>query len=375
MFSIHNTLTNKIEIFTPIDPRYIFMYVCGPTVYDDIHVGNARPIIFFDVLARYIRYYYGDTSLNYVMNMTDVDDKIINKMKDRNFHDFIGEQKKNFLDVHSKLSLSYVNLVSVVDNIDNITTFIDSMIIRGHAYESGNHIFFDSSAAEQYNHGILSNRKNLIDSAETRIGFNEHKRSQNDFVLWKPTVDGIFWKGPKGIHGRPGWHIECSVLSKVYLSDRIDIHGGGTDLIFPHHENERIQSCCLSHTNTPVKYWVHNGTVLYGGKKMAKSLENVVLLKDVLNQYGASVVKYHLLKGHYRRPMDWAGQSIDVSAKILENFQKSVIGVDINGPPVEIVTALAANMNTPLAFTHMSQFYKNKEYEKLASSLHFLGLG
>lgn len=376
MLQLHNSLTNQREVFTPVDINNVKMYVCGPTVYSDIHVGNARPMIVFDLLYKYLKYIYGDYKVTYVRNITDIDDKIVNAVPENiSYSDFIYEQTYNFYKVTSDLGIDQTATnVSVTTSITPIVLYIIKLIDSGHAYISGGHVFFSVESAKNYNHGILSNRVGSLDNTESRIGVNELKRDQRDFVLWKPVTKGPSWFGPHGLMGRPGWHIECSVLSKIYLGDKIDIHGGGIDLIFPHHENERIQSCCLNTVDEPVGYWVHNGTLNLEGKKMAKSDGNVVLLKDAIAKWGSDVVRLNMLRTHYRKPINWTDLSLIETEIILDRLRAAISGgyTILNKLPEEIEAALNADLNSPLLLTKMFQFEKAKRVDELATTLKFL---
>jgi cysteinyl-tRNA synthetase len=326
---IYNTLTRKKELFTPLDPKNVRMYVCGPTVYDFAHIGNARPAIVFDVLYRLLRHIYGPEHVTYVRNITDVDDKI----NARALRDFPGVPLNDAIrrvtettydqyqkDVAALGCLPPTHQPRATEYIPGMVEMIRTLISRGHAYQAAGEVLFDVARMADY--GKLSGRKLEEQQAGARVAVDAHKKNPADFVLWKlssPEEPG--WDSPWG-RGRPGWHIECSVMAKAHLGEVFDIHGGGLDLIFPHHENEIAQSRCAHGTNVMANYWMHNGFLQVEGQKMSKSLGNFVTIADVLKDWPGEVARFNMLKTHYRQPIDWTANSLSDSYATLFKFKK-----------------------------------------------------
>ena len=313
---ITNSLTRQKELFKPINSNQVTMYACGPTVYDDPHVGNARTLVVFDTLFRVLKMIYGN--VNYVRNITDVDDKIIEASKKKNKS--ILEITKKVTEVFHKNCKSLNCLEptkepKATEHIEEMIEMIKSLIEKKFAYESEGHIFFSISLFKEY--GKLSN-KNLDElKFGSRIEVSKLKKNPMDFVLWKPASNNDpGWSSPWG-RGRPGWHLECSAMSEKYLGKQFDIHGGGLDLIFPHHENEIAQSCCNNSTNKFSNYWVHNGFVTINKEKMSKSLGNVITISSAIKKYSGQVVRLALLSAHYSQPLDW-------NNKLLENQRATI---------------------------------------------------
>ena len=319
---LYNTMTNKIEEFKTIEENKVKMYVCGPTVYNYIHLGNARPIVVFDTLARYFE--HKEMKVEFVQNFTDVDDKIINKsIEERISASEVSEKYiKYFFEDISKLNiLESVKRPKVTENIPEIIEIIQKLIDNGFAYEKDGEVYFEVKKYKDY--GKLSNQK--IEELElgTRIDVSEIKKNPVDFALWKKKKVGEpFWKSPWG-EGRPGWHIECSAMAKKYLGDTFDIHGGGQDLIFPHHENEIAQSKCAYHGNF-ANYWLHNGFIQINGDKMSKSLGNFFLLREILEKFSGNVVRLFILSTHYRKPINFSFENMEDTKKALQNIVKSM---------------------------------------------------
>ena len=319
---LYNTMTNKIEEFKTIEENKVKMYVCGPTVYNYIHLGNARPIVVFDTLARYFK--YKGMEVNYVQNFTDVDDKIINKsMEEGTSASEISEKYiKYFFEDISKLNiLENVKRPKVTENMSEVIEIIQKLIDNGFAYEKDGDVYFEVKKYKDY--GKLSNQK--IEELElgARIDVSEIKKNPVDFALWKKKKDGEpFWESPWG-QGRPGWHIECSAMAKKYLGDTFDIHGGGQDLVFPHHENEIAQSKCAYHGNF-ANYWLHNGFIQINGDKMSKSLGNFFLLREILEKFSGNVVRLFILSTHYRKPINFSFENMEDTKKALQNIVKSM---------------------------------------------------
>ena len=312
-----NSLTRKKEVFKPINPKKISLYACGPTVYDNPHVGNARSLVVFDVLFRVLISIYG-SNVSYVRNITDVDDKIIesSKKNKKEINQITKEVTKVFHENCKSLNcLKPTVEPKATEHINEMIEMSLSLIKKGFAYENHGHVFFSVKSFKDY--GRLSN-KNLKElRAGSRVEISGLKKDPMDFVLWKPAnKEDPGWSSPWG-RGRPGWHLECSVMSEKYLGKNFDIHGGGLDLIFPHHENEIAQSCCNNNTKSFANYWVHNGFITFNNEKMSKSLKNIVSISDAVNEYGGQVVRLALLSAHYSQPLDW-------NDKLL-NEQKSVI--------------------------------------------------
>ena len=319
---LYNTMTNKIEEFKTIEENKVKMYVCGPTVYNYIHLGNARPIVVFDTLARYFE--HKGMKVEFVQNFTDVDDKIINKSIEEGTSASEVSEKyiKYFFEDISKLNiLDSVKRPKVTENMAEIIEIIQKLIDNGFAYEKDGDVYFEVKKYKDY--GKLSNQK--IEELElgARIDVSEIKKNPVDFALWKKKKDGEpFWESPWG-QGRPGWHIECSAMAKKYLGDTFDIHGGGQDLVFPHHENEIAQSKCAYHGNF-ANYWLHNGFIQINGDKMSKSLGNFFLLREILEKFSGNVVRLFILSTHYRKPINFSFENMEDTKKALQNIVKSM---------------------------------------------------
>ena len=320
---LYNTMTNKIEEFKTIEENKVKMYVCGPTVYNYIHLGNARPIVVFDTLARYFK--YKGMEVDYVQNFTDVDDKIINKSIEEGISaSEVSEKyiKCFFEDINRLNILESVKRPKVTENMTEIIEIIQKLIDNGFAYEKDGDVYFEVKKYKDY--GKLSNQK--IEELElgARIDVSEIKKNPMDFALWKKKKkEGEpFWESPWG-QGRPGWHIECSAMAKKYLGDTFDIHGGGQDLVFPHHENEIAQSKCAYHGNF-ANYWLHNGFIQINGDKMSKSTGNFFLLREILEKFSGNAVRLFILSTHYRKPINFSFENMEDTKKALQNIVKSM---------------------------------------------------
>ena len=318
----YNTMSNKIEEFETIENGKVKMYVCGPTVYNYIHLGNARPIIVFDTLARYFKYRGYDVT--YIQNFTDVDDKIIKRANEEGISvkEVTEKYIKGFFEDIESLNISDdIVRPKVTENMPEIIEIIKKLIDEGFAYEKDGNVFFEVKKFEEY--GSLSNQK--IDELEigARVDIMEEKNNPLDFALWKRKKEGEpYWDSPWG-QGRPGWHIECSAMAKKYLGDTFDIHGGGQDLVFPHHENEIAQSRCAYHGNF-ANYWLHNGFIQVNGDKMSKSLGNFFLLREILGKFPGNVVRLFILGTHYRKPINFSMDNMEESRKTLKNIVTSM---------------------------------------------------
>ena len=346
---LYNTMSNKIEEFEPIEAGKVKMYVCGPTVYNYIHLGNARPIVVFDVLARYFKYRGYDVT--YVQNFTDVDDKIIKRANEEGISSQEVSEKYIqgfFEDIEPLNILKDIKRPKVTENMSEIIETIKELIKNGYAYEIEGNVFFNVKKYEDY--GKLSNQK--IDELEigARVDVMEIKNDPLDFALWKKKKDGEpYWDSPWG-QGRPGWHIECSAMSKKYLGNSFDIHGGGQDLIFPHHENEIAQSKCAYHGHF-AKYWLHNGFIQVNGDKMSKSTGNFFLLREILGKFLGNVIRLFILSTHYRKPVNFSFEDIETTKKTLQNITSSMKRFEkmteilSNGNAEKIISDFSASSN------------------------------
>ncbi|MDA8827415.1 cysteine--tRNA ligase [Luminiphilus sp.] len=369
-----NTLTREKEIFEPRDPERITLYVCGPTVYNLAHIGNARPVVVFDMLYRVLRALY--PQVIYARNITDIDDKIIAAARERK--EGIEAVTQEFTEKYRE-DMAQLNTLPpdleprATDNIDPMQSLITQLIERGHAYAADGHVLFDVTSMSSY--GALSGR-NLDDMlAGARVEVASYKRSPGDFVLWKPSSqDEPGWQSPWG-WGRPGWHLECSAMIRAHLGDAIDIHGGGRDLIFPHHENERAQSCC-GYGGDFVRYWLHNAYVDMDGEKMSKSLGNVRTVRELLGLYSGEVLRFALLSTHYRSPLNFSGELLDNAKTALNSFYQALRNsADIEAEHIRpedtaAFTALLDDLNTPkaIAALHSSCKALNKADAKMAAT-------
>lgn len=366
--NLYNTFTNKIEKFIPIEKNVVKMYVCGPTVYNYIHIGNTRPIIVFDVLARLFKYKGYD--LHYVQNFTDIDDKIIKKANEENTTcDEITKKYINaFYEDTSKLNLiEGIIRPKVTENLESIENLINALLEKGYAYKKGDDIVFSIKKYAEY--GKLSKQKLENLNQGVRINVDLEKEDPNDFVLWKGKKENEPFYNANFGKGRPGWHIECSAMIKKYLGDRIDIHAGGQDLIFPHHENERAQSNCgITNGVEFVNYWLHNSYITVNSEKMSKSLGNFMLLRNVLDKYDGNVVRHFILTCHYRKNLNFSNEDLEISKKTLiklknsiNNFKKYNKGEQpkelteiLKEFKKEFIFALEDDLNTPKALSHIS---------------------
>ena len=352
-----NSLTRKKEIFKPINLDKISLYACGPTVYDNPHVGNARSLVVFDTLFRVLRLLYGNKKVYYVRNITDVDDKIIeaSKNKNKSIIDITQEVTKIFHQNCESLNcLKPSKEPKATEHIKEMIEMTSSLIDKKFAYVNEGHVYFSVSSFKDY--GKLSN-KNLEDlKAGSRVEISDLKKNPMDFVLWKPSTEkDPGWKSPWG-RGRPGWHLECSVMSEKYLGKNFDIHGGGLDLIFPHHENEIAQSCCNNSTNKFANYWLHNGFVTIDKEKMSKSLGNVVTITDAVNKYSGQVVRLALLSAHYSQPLDWNDDLLNNQKNILDKWYK-LYEENSEEIKLDLVESLLDDLNTAGFIAKIHELY------------------
>ena len=387
--TVFNTLTRRKETFVPLDASHVRMYVCGPTVYDRAHIGNARPIIVFDTLYRLLKHLY--PKVTYVRNITDVDDKIIKKSQEsgepidvitqktsRFFHEDIAELNALPPDIEPRAT----------QHISEMINLVKRLVDNGYAYEAQGHVLF--SVSKMKNYGALSGRSMDEMIAGARVEVAPYKKEPADFILWKPsdaTQPG--WESPWGF-GRPGWHLECSAMSSKYLGETFDIHGGGQDLIFPHHENEIAQSCCAFGYDFYAKYWMHNGHLMVNGEKMSKSLGNFFTIREILDQVPGEAFRLYTLGTHYHQPLNWLPDGLKQAKQVMDRFYTALRNtpeVDLAGvaPDEEIVAALEDDLNTPkaIAALHALATALNKAETgqekaaakaKLLASAHLLGL-
>ena len=379
---LSNSLGNKKEKFVPINKNKIGIYVCGPTVYDDPHIGNARPLVVFDILYRVLKCRFGEKTVTYVRNITDIDDKIIQSSNEKkistqeltkkitkNFHEdcaYLGCQKPTFEP-------------KATENISLMIEMINKLIQNGYAYLNNLHIYFEVKKFKDY--GKLSN-KNLDELiAGSRVEVSENKKNPEDFVLWKPSKDNEpFWESPWG-KGRPGWHLECSVMSKKYLGDKFDIHGGGRDLIFPHHENEIAQSRCANDTKVFANYWIHNGFITMSNEKMAKSQGNILKIMDLKKKINGQVLRLALMSAHYKQPLDWNDKLLEDSKSTIDKWYQMFVSIKNKIKiPETMLLPLYDDLNTPGYIGNIHKLFdkansgNSKDKEIFVSACNFVGL-
>ena len=352
---ITNSLTRKKEIFKPINPKAITMYACGPTVYDNPHVGNARTLVVFDTLFRVLKKIY--VKVSYVRNITDVDDKIIeaSKIKKKPISKITDDVTKVFHENCKSLNcLTPTKEPKATDHIDEMVKMIESLIKKKFAYEVEGHVYFSVSSFKEY--GKLSN-KNLDElKAGSRVEVSKLKKNPMDFVLWKPSsTEDPGWDSPWG-KGRPGWHLECSVMSEKYLGKQFDIHGGGLDLIFPHHENEIAQSCSNNSSEKFSQYWVDNGFLTINKEKMSKSLGNVISISEAVKKYSGQVVRLTLLSAHYSQPLDWNDKLLEDQKTTIEKWYQLYEDTNLE-IPLDIIDTLLDDLNTPGFIAKIHELY------------------
>ncbi len=385
---LYNSLTRQKEIFTPIAPQSIGMYVCGPTVYDFAHIGNARPVVVIDILVRLLRHLY--PKVTYVRNITDVDDKI-NAASLKSGESIAAITQRTTKAYHEDMDALGAFLPDIepraTDHIPEMIKMIEILITGEYAYIEQNHVLFSVKQFPRY--GTLSNRNLDEMRAGARVEVAPYKRDAADFVLWKPSTHDLpGWDSPWG-RGRPGWHIECSAMGEKYLGHTFDIHGGGIDLIFPHHENEMAQSCCAHDTTQLANYWLHNGHVTVNGEKMSKSLGNFLTVRELRRDYQGEVLRLALMMSHYRQPLDWSNSQVKQAKQTLDRLYNAMRGLNLDTSAEKIdplvMNALADDLNIPLALSQLhelaNQIYKTSDIIQktkkailLKKSAYFLGL-
>ncbi|MFD0936863.1 cysteine--tRNA ligase, partial [Methylobacterium trifolii] len=387
MLRLYNTLTGAKEPFVPFDAANVRMYACGPTVYDAAHIGNARPIVVFDLLFRLLRHRYGAGHVTYARNVTDVDDKInaraaergitIRELTDGTLAQFHADIRDLGVlmpeDVNTAGSRPRLIEPRATDHIAEMVAMIEGLVAAGHAYVAADHVLFDVPSMPDY--GALSKRPLDEMEAGARVEVAPYKRSPLDFVLWKPSKPGEpAWPSPSGIPvpGRPGWHIECSAMSAKHLGETFDIHAGGIDLIFPHHENEVAQSRCCFSTPVMANYWLHNGFLQVEGEKMSKSAGNFITIRQVLDDWPGEVVRLNMLKTHYRQPIDWTRRGLEESSRMLERWYVGAGDAQADAEaPVSVLEPLLDDLNTPAA---LAEIHRLDAPGRLRAAANLLGL-
>jgi len=393
---LYDTLTREKRPFVPLDPDNVRMYVCGPTVYDFAHIGNARPVIVFDVLFRLLRHLYGKDHVKYVRNVTDVDDRI-NERAARDFpalplNEAIRKvtertEKQFHDDVEALGALRPTVEPRATEHIAEMRTLIERLVQGGFAYVAEDHVLFSPQAMNAANsilprYGALAKRSLDEMIAGARVDVAPYKRDPADFVLWKPSKPGEpSWPSPAGIkaEGRPGWHIECSAMAWKHLGEQFDIHGGGIDLVFPHHENELAQTCCAFHEDRMANVWMHNGFLQVESEKMSKSLGNFVTIRELLADWPGEVLRLNMLKTHYRSPIDWTSKGLEESAKTLDDWYEVAADVKGGAPSDAVIDALSDDLNTPQMIASMHGLRNSaaseneRDRSQFAASLRLLG--
>jgi cysteinyl-tRNA synthetase len=353
---LYNTLTRAKEPFRPFDPARVRMYVCGPTVYDYAHIGNARPVVVFDVLFRLLRRLYGDGHVVYARNITDVDDKINAAAKEAGEPiRFLTERtaKAFHEDMAALNALPPTLEPRATEHIPQMIAMIETLIAKGHAYAADGHVLFGVPSCPDY--GLLSRRDRDEMIAGARVEVAPYKKDPADFVLWKPSdAETPGWDSPWG-RGRPGWHIECSAMSEHHLGASFDIHGGGADLIFPHHENEIAQSTSANGSGTFARVWMHNGFLMVEGEKMSKSLGNFLVVHDLLKEFPGEALRLALLATHYRQPLDFTRAGVEQAKRTLDRWYLAASDVAPGAAPDAVLAALADDLNTPQATAELHQ--------------------
>ena len=371
--NLFNTLSNKKEKFVPIDSNKVGMYVCGPTVYDFPHIGNARPLVVFDVLFRLLKKIYGKNKISYVRNITDIDDKIIESSK---------KDKKNIKELTETITKSfhedcrYLNCLNptfepkATEHIKEMIDMVSNLLKNNHAYENEKHVYFSVSSFKKY--GKLSNKNSEQLIAGSRVEVSKYKKDPLDFVLWKPSDEkDPGWDSPWG-RGRPGWHLECSVMSEKFLGKQFDIHGGGLDLVFPHHENEIAQSCCTNKTENFANYWLHNGFVTFDKEKMSKSIGNIVAINKLRENVNGQVVRFALLTSHYKQPLDWNEKLINESKNTLDKWYSQFEQIELEELEDDVLKPLQEDLNSPEYIAQLHSLFEDLSKGNKSSKVKFL---
>ena len=371
--NLSNTLSNKKEKFVPINNNKVGMYVCGPTVYDFPHIGNARPLVVFDVLFRLLKKIYGKNKITYVRNITDIDDKIIESSKKNNKS---TEELTETITTSFHKDWKYLNCLKpsfepkATQHIKEMITMVTNLINNKHAYENEKHVYFSVSSFEEYGKLSNKNQKELI--AGSRVEISKYKKDPLDFILWKPSeANDPGWDSPWG-RGRPGWHLECSVMSEKFLGKKFDIHGGGLDLVFPHHENEIAQSRCANKTSNFANYWLHNGFVTFDKEKMSKSMGNIVAINKLRENINGQVVRLALLSSHYKQPLDWNEKLIQESQNTLDKWYGQFEKTDSEELEDEVLNPLLEDLNTPEYISKLHLLYDESSKGNKSSKVKFL---
>ena len=377
---LYNTLSRSKQTFTPLDLNKVRLYVCGPTVYDFPHVGNARPLIVFDLLFRLLSEIFGKEKVHYVRNITDVDDKILESAKSKNIsiQELAKKVIKDFQDDCSYLNcLAPTKEPKATDHIQEMIELTAKLIEKKFAYIENRHVYFEVSKYKDY--GSLSNKKIEELISGSRVEISKSKKSPVDFVLWKPSLEGEpGWDSPWS-KGRPGWHLECSAMSEKYLGKEFDIHGGGLDLIFPHHENEIAQSTCANDTAALAKFWMHNGYVTVNKEKMSKSEGNFITINELKDKFDGQVIRLAMLSTHYTQPFDWNDQILENSYKTLNKWYDFYSDESETVDPT-LLNSLKDDLNTPLFISQLHKLYQEaiggdmKSGKKLSSACKLIGL-
>lgn len=362
---LHNTLKQRKDKFIPIDADNVRMYVCGPTVYDKAHLGNAKTPVVYDVLYRLLCYVYGKEHVTYVSNITDVDDKILNKHKEtgKSIREITEQTYNWYIDDMAKLNVLSPNYrPRATEYIPEMIKLVELLLKNGHAYIADKQVLFDVDSMPNY--GFLSGRSMKEMVAGARVEIADYKKNPADFILWKPSdADQPGWNSPWG-YGRPGWHLECSAMSSKLLGNDFDIHGGGSDLIFPHHENECAQSCCAYPGTHFAHYWVHTGMLMINGVKMSKSLGNFYTVDEILAKYPAEALRLLFLTTHYHQPFNFTFEGLEQAKNILDKFYNALLkNADIPAektePSEKLIAALCDDLNTPLALSYLHETLGN----------------
>ena len=362
---LHNTLKQRKDKFVPIDANNVRMYVCGPTVYDKAHLGNAKTPVVYDVLYRLLCYVYGKEHVTYVSNITDVDDKILNKHKEtgKSIREITEQTYNWYIDDMAKLNVLSPNYrPRATEYIPEMIKLVELLLKNGHAYIADKQVLFDVDSMPNY--GFLSGRSMKEMVAGARVEIADYKKNPADFILWKPSeADQPGWNSPWG-YGRPGWHLECSAMSSKLLGNDFDIHGGGSDLIFPHHENECAQSCCAYPGTHFAHYWVHTGMLMINGVKMSKSLGNFYTVDEILAKYPAEALRLLFLTTHYHQPFNFTFEGLEQAKAILDKFYNALLkNADIPAektePSEKLIAALSDDLNTPLALSYLHETLGN----------------